>query len=80
MLYVSFEAGDNIKQKLNAIGSHFTVISSIHYWVLLKRSDDIRTLIRHMEENWSHVQRIDKHKMMLQRMPSSAASSPSSVG
>ncbi|XP_018364329.1 PREDICTED: odorant receptor 22c-like [Trachymyrmex cornetzi] len=66
LLYVLFEA-QNIKQKLHAVGPLINrFVSSIHYWVLLKRSDDIQKLIRHMEIDWSLMQRIDEQEMMLQ--------------
>ncbi|KYN06880.1 Putative odorant receptor 13a [Cyphomyrmex costatus] len=66
LLYVFFEA-DNIKQKLNAIGPLLhRAMGSIHYWVLLKRSSDIHKLIRHMEADWSLIQKTDEREVMLQ--------------
>ena len=66
LLYVLFEA-QNIKQKLHAVGPLINrSVSSIHYWVLLKRSDDIQILIRHMETDWHLMQRIDEREVMLQ--------------
>ncbi|XP_018046463.1 PREDICTED: uncharacterized protein LOC108685956 [Atta colombica] len=66
LLYVLFEA-QNIKQKLHAVGPLINrSVSSIHYWVLLKRSDDIQILIRHMETDWNLMQRIDEREVMLQ--------------
>ncbi|XP_071641244.1 odorant receptor 4-like isoform X3 [Temnothorax longispinosus] len=41
-------------------------MGSVNYWVLLKRSGDIRKLIRHMETDWRLVQRIDDREVMLQ--------------
>lgn len=66
LLYVLFEKA-NIKLKLNAMGPLLhRVMGSVNYLVLLKRSDDIHKLIRHMEADWSHVQRIDDREIMLQ--------------
>lgn len=66
LLHVLFEKV-NIQVKLNAIGPLLhRVMGSINYWVLLKRSGDIRKLIRHMEADWSLVQRIDNREVMLQ--------------
>jgi len=66
LLYILFEEG-NIKLKLNAIGPLFhRVMGSINYWVLLKRSNDIHKLIRHMETDWNLIQRIDDREVMLQ--------------
>ncbi|XP_018046436.1 PREDICTED: odorant receptor 82a-like [Atta colombica] len=66
LLYVLFEA-ENIQQKLNTMMPLINrFMSSMHYWVLLKRRDDIHKLIRHMEIDWNLVQRIDEHEVMLQ--------------
>ncbi|XP_011058416.1 PREDICTED: odorant receptor 82a-like [Acromyrmex echinatior] len=66
LLYVLFEA-ENIQQKLNTMMPLINrFMSSMHYWVLLKRRDDIHKLIRHMEIDWNLVQRIDEREVMLQ--------------
>ena len=66
ILYVLFEA-KNIQQKLRPmIPLIHRFMSSMHYWVLLKRTDDIQKLIRHMETDWNLVQRIGERKVMLQ--------------
>jgi len=66
LLYVLFEA-ENIQQKLNTMMPLINrFMSSMHYWVLLKRRDDIYKLIRHMEIDWNLVQRIDEREVMLQ--------------
>ncbi|XP_018311170.1 odorant receptor 22c-like [Mycetomoellerius zeteki] len=66
IFYVLFEA-ENIQKKLSTIGPFINrFMSTIHYWVLLKRSNDIQKLIRHMEKDWSLVQKINDHKVMLQ--------------
>ncbi|XP_018311180.1 odorant receptor 22c-like [Mycetomoellerius zeteki] len=66
ILYVLLET-ENVQQKLSTIGPLLNrFMSSMHYWVLLKRSDDIHKLIRHMEKDWSLVQRIDEREVMLQ--------------
>ncbi|KAG5319437.1 OR13A protein, partial [Pseudoatta argentina] len=66
LLYVLFEA-ENIQQKLNTMMPLINrFMSSMHYWVLLKRRDDIHKLIRHMEVDWNLVQRIDEREVMLQ--------------
>ncbi|XP_018058961.1 PREDICTED: odorant receptor 22c-like [Atta colombica] len=66
ILYVLFEA-KNIQQKLRPmIPLIHRFMSSMHYWVLLKRSDDIHKLIRHMETDWNLVQRIGEREVMLQ--------------
>ncbi|XP_018364321.1 PREDICTED: odorant receptor 22c-like [Trachymyrmex cornetzi] len=66
LLYVLFEA-ENIQQKLNPMMPLINrFMSSMHYWVLLKRRDDIQKLIRHMETDWSLMQKIDERKVMLQ--------------
>jgi len=66
LLYVLFEA-KNSQQKLNPMLPLINrFMSSMHYWVLLKRTDDIQKLIRHMETDWNLVQRIGERKVMLQ--------------
>ena len=66
ILYTLFEA-ENIQQKLSIITPLLNrFISSMHYWVLLKRSVDIHKLIRHMETDWNLVQRIGEREVMLQ--------------
>ncbi|XP_018364254.1 PREDICTED: odorant receptor 22c-like [Trachymyrmex cornetzi] len=66
LLYVLFEA-ENIQQKLNTMLPLINrFMSSMHYWVLLKRRNDIHKLIRHMEIDWNLVQRIDEREVMLQ--------------
>lgn len=66
LLYVLFE-NVTIQAKLNAIGPLIhRIMGSINYWVLLKRSDDIHKLIRHMETDWNLIQRIDDRETMLQ--------------
>ncbi|XP_018343952.1 PREDICTED: odorant receptor 82a-like [Trachymyrmex septentrionalis] len=63
--YVLFEA-ENMKKKLSSLGPFINrFMSTMHYWVLLKRSNDIHKLIQHMEKDWSLVQKID-HEVMLQ--------------
>ncbi|XP_071641278.1 odorant receptor 82a-like [Temnothorax longispinosus] len=65
-LFVLFEEA-NIKLKLLVIGPLLhRVMGSVNYWVLLKRSGDIRKLIRHMEEDWEIINRIEDRKVMLQ--------------
>ncbi|XP_077269879.1 odorant receptor 10-like isoform X2 [Temnothorax americanus] len=57
----------SIKARLNAIGPLLhRIMGSINYWVLLKRSGDIRKLMRHMETDWRLIQRIDDREVMLQ--------------
>jgi len=66
LLYVLFEA-KNIQQKLNPMMPLINrFMSSMHYWVLLKRRDDIQKLIQHMETDWCLMQRIDEREVMLQ--------------
>ncbi|XP_018406395.1 PREDICTED: odorant receptor 82a-like [Cyphomyrmex costatus] len=66
ILYVLFEA-KNIQQKLNTMGPLLNrFMSSMNYWVLLKRRDDIKKLILHMETDWNLMQRIDEREVMLQ--------------
>ncbi|XP_018364255.1 PREDICTED: odorant receptor 4-like [Trachymyrmex cornetzi] len=66
LLYVLFEA-ENIQQKLNTMLPLINrFMSSMHYWVLLKRREDIHKLIRHMEKDWSLVQKTDDREVMLQ--------------
>ncbi|EGI63176.1 hypothetical protein G5I_08484 [Acromyrmex echinatior] len=66
LLYVLFEA-ENIQQKLNPMMPLINrFMSSMHYWVLLKRRNDIQKLIRHMETDWNLMQRIDEREVMLQ--------------
>ncbi|XP_024883908.1 uncharacterized protein LOC112462397, partial [Temnothorax curvispinosus] len=65
-LFVLFEEA-NIKLKLLVIGPLLhRVMGSVNYWVLLKRSGDIRKLIRHMEEDWEIINRTEDRKVMLQ--------------
>ncbi|XP_018406396.1 PREDICTED: odorant receptor 4-like [Cyphomyrmex costatus] len=62
-----FSDQSNIRQKLNAMGPVINrFVSSVHYWVLLKRSDDFHKLIQHMEVDWNLVQKIDEREVMLQ--------------
>ncbi|XP_018344069.1 PREDICTED: odorant receptor 22c-like [Trachymyrmex septentrionalis] len=66
IFYALFEA-ENIKKKLNTITPLINrLMSSMHYWVLLKRSDDIHRLIQHMEIDWNLVQKIGEREVMLQ--------------
>jgi len=63
---VLFEA-KNSQQKLNPMLPLINrFMSSMHYWVLLKRRDDIQKLIQHMETDWCLMQRIDEREVMLQ--------------
>jgi len=65
-LFVLFEKV-NIKLKLSAIGPLLhRVMGSINYCILLKRSSDIRKLIRHMETDWRIVHKIEDREVMLQ--------------
>ncbi|XP_018311168.1 uncharacterized protein [Mycetomoellerius zeteki] len=67
--YVLFEA-NNIKQKLNAMRPllyRAIYMGSIHYWVLLKRRDNIQKLIL-MKTDWSLMQRIDERDVILQHV------------
>ncbi|XP_011684721.1 PREDICTED: uncharacterized protein LOC105448055 [Wasmannia auropunctata] len=65
-LFVIFEKA-NIKLKLSAIGPLlYRLMGSVNYWMLLKRSSDIRKLIRHMEEDWKIIHRIEDREVMLQ--------------
>ncbi|XP_011058419.1 PREDICTED: uncharacterized protein LOC105148410 [Acromyrmex echinatior] len=66
ILYALLEA-ENIQQKLSIITPLVNrFISSMHYWVLLKRSDDIHKLIRHMETDWNLMQSVGEREVMLQ--------------
>ncbi|XP_018406399.1 PREDICTED: odorant receptor 82a-like [Cyphomyrmex costatus] len=66
LLYVLFEPV-NIKQKLSAVAPLFyRIMGAIHYWMLLKRRNDIHKLIQHMETDWNLVQKIDEREVMLQ--------------
>ncbi|XP_012063230.1 PREDICTED: uncharacterized protein LOC105626542 [Atta cephalotes] len=63
----TFGDAKNSQQKLNPMLPLINrFMSSMHYWVLLKRTDDIQKLIRHMETDWNLVQRIGERKVMLQ--------------
>jgi len=65
-LFVLFEKV-NIKLKLSAIGPLLhRVMGSVNYWMLLKRSSDIRKLIRHMETDWKIIHRVEDREVMLQ--------------
>ncbi|XP_071558277.1 odorant receptor 4-like [Temnothorax nylanderi] len=65
-LFVLFEEA-NIKLKLLVIGPLLhRVMGSVNYWVLLKRSGDIRKLIRHMEEDWKIINKFEEREIMLQ--------------
>ncbi|XP_012214668.1 odorant receptor 82a-like isoform X2 [Linepithema humile] len=66
LLYILLEESD-IKLKLGALGPLFhRIMGSINYWVLLKRSDDIRDCIRHMETDWRLIRRTQDREVMLQ--------------
>ncbi|KAL0117019.1 hypothetical protein PUN28_010113 [Cardiocondyla obscurior] len=66
MLYILFEK-DSVKAKLNAIGPLLhRLMGSVNYWVLLRRSEDIRKLVRHMETDWSLIEKPDDREIMLQ--------------
>ncbi|XP_071557932.1 odorant receptor 10-like [Temnothorax nylanderi] len=65
-LFVLFEDA-NIKLKLSAVAPLIhRVMGSVNYYVLLRRSGDIRKLIRHMEADWEIINRIEDRKVMLQ--------------
>ncbi|XP_071641284.1 uncharacterized protein [Temnothorax longispinosus] len=65
-LFVLFEEA-NIKLKLLVVGPLLhRVMGSVNYWVLLKRSGDIRKLIRHMEEDWKIINKFEEREIMLQ--------------
>jgi len=65
-LFVLFEKV-NIKLKLSAIGPLLhRVMGSVNYCMLLKRSSDIRKLIRHMETDWRIIHRVEDREVMLQ--------------
>lgn len=66
LIYVLFEK-ISIKTKLKALGPLIhRAMGIVNYCVLLKRSGDISKLIRHMEADWSLIQKTDNCEVMLQ--------------
>lgn len=66
LLYTFFEK-TAIQKRLGAMGPLLhRVMGSINYWVLLNRSGDLFSLIRHMETDWNLIQRIDDREIMQQ--------------
>lgn len=65
LLYMSLEQSD-IQMKLSGIGplSHW-IMGSINYWLLLRRGNDIRECVRHMETDWRLIGRADDQWVML---------------
>ncbi|XP_071641249.1 odorant receptor 10-like isoform X2 [Temnothorax longispinosus] len=65
-LFVLFENA-NIKLRLGAVAALLhRVMGLVNYYVLLRRSSDIRKLIRHMEEDWEIINRVEDRKVMIQ--------------
>ncbi|XP_071641287.1 odorant receptor 4-like isoform X3 [Temnothorax longispinosus] len=65
-LFMLFEDA-NIKLKLGAVAPLLhRIMGWVNYYVLLRRSGDIRKLIRHMEADWEIINRIEDRKVMIQ--------------